>query len=442
VNCGESARSVIGDHLLASVPETDVCLDGGHALAEVGVFGFQRVDAVVFAFDFGFEVVDSFLLVGDACCLGFEVGLRLVEDRGYACAWIGRDDESPVPVPQAVAGREAYLDTILTPNHDSFDSEPAQQALERDRTITVSPIETPERDGETPSDAWHRVATDYGFESALGMPIRHDGVRFGILAVYADDATKVDEREQAALAEYADTIGYALTTAERKRSLLSSRPITVQVKLDASTVPMVAVADALPDAARIEIRSTVVRDDGTTLYVVDVANISVQTLETCATEVDSIRSRDADPESSPIRCEMVVSGPTPEDRLAAHGVQVNQTAVEDGVATLSLHVPVTERVSRVRDVLEPEYETVQVSKIWRGQDGTSPTSERELVAGLTDRQREVLRHALDVGYFERPRVTNATELAEHFDIARATLAQHLRAGERNVLAPLFASDNP
>ena len=45
--------SVIGDHLLASVPETDVCLDGGHALAEglvlgtdVGVFGFQRVDAV------------------------------------------------------------------------------------------------------------------------------------------------------------------------------------------------------------------------------------------------------------------------------------------------------------------------------------------------------------------------------------------------------------
>ena len=35
VNCGESARSVIGDHRLAGVPETDVCLDGGHALAAV-----------------------------------------------------------------------------------------------------------------------------------------------------------------------------------------------------------------------------------------------------------------------------------------------------------------------------------------------------------------------------------------------------------------------
>ena len=35
MNCGESARSVIGDHRLAGVPETDVCLDGGHALAAV-----------------------------------------------------------------------------------------------------------------------------------------------------------------------------------------------------------------------------------------------------------------------------------------------------------------------------------------------------------------------------------------------------------------------
>ena len=63
VNCGESARSVIGDHLLASVPETDVYLDGGHALMEVGVFGFQRVDAVVFAFDFGFVLYIKFVTV-------------------------------------------------------------------------------------------------------------------------------------------------------------------------------------------------------------------------------------------------------------------------------------------------------------------------------------------------------------------------------------------
>lgn len=49
----------------------------------------------------------------------------------------------------------------------------------------------------------------------------------------------------------------------------------------------------------------------------------------------------------------------------------------------------------------------------------------------------VLRHALDVGYFERPRGTNATELAEQFGLTRATVSQHLRSAQRKVFARLF-----
>ncbi|MCW8173720.1 GAF domain-containing protein [Natrialba swarupiae] len=30
----------------------------------------------------------------------------------------------------------------------------------------------------------HAVATDYGFETAAGVPIRYDGVRFGVLGVH------------------------------------------------------------------------------------------------------------------------------------------------------------------------------------------------------------------------------------------------------------------
>ncbi|MFC6974373.1 helix-turn-helix domain-containing protein [Halomicroarcula sp. GCM10025709] len=56
---------------------------------------------------------------------------------------------------------------------------------------------------------------------------------------------------------------------------------------------------------------------------------------------------------------------------------------------------------------------------------------------ITERQGEVLRHALDVGYFERPRETNATELAEHFGLSRATVSQHLRSAQRKVLAHVF-----
>jgi predicted DNA binding protein len=61
---------------------------------------------------------------------------------------------------------------------------------------------------------------------------------------------------------------------------------------------------------------------------------------------------------------------------------------------------------------------------------------------MTDRQREVLRHALDVGYFERPRGTTATELADHFGVARATVSQHLRAAQRKVFTRLFSGRDP
>ena len=38
---------------------------------------------------------------------------QLVEQRGYACAWIGSDGGDGRPVPRAAAGREAFLDALL-----------------------------------------------------------------------------------------------------------------------------------------------------------------------------------------------------------------------------------------------------------------------------------------------------------------------------------------
>jgi hypothetical protein len=54
-------------------------------------------------------------------------------------------------------------------------------------------------------------------------------------------------------------------------------------------------------------------------------------------------------------------------------------------------------------------------------------------AALTDRQREVVTTAHQLGYFERPRDANATEVAEHLDISRATFAEHLAAAQSKLL---------
>ncbi len=55
-------------------------------------------------------------------------------------------------------------------------------------------------------------------------------------------------------------------------------------------------------------------------------------------------------------------------------------------------------------------------------------------SSLTDRQRTVVREALDRGYYEWPRRIKSGELADSLDITRATLHEHLRKGERTLLS--------
>ncbi|AGN00628.1 Bacterio-opsin activator HTH domain-containing protein [Salinarchaeum sp. Harcht-Bsk1] len=59
---------------------------------------------------------------------------------------------------------------------------------------------------------------------------------------------------------------------------------------------------------------------------------------------------------------------------------------------------------------------------------------------LTDRQREVLGTAYEMGYYQYPRGANASEVAEALDICPSTLAEHLAAAQTKVLDDLLADD--
>ena len=54
--------------------------------------------------------------------------------------------------------------------------------------------------------------------------------------------------------------------------------------------------------------------------------------------------------------------------------------------------------------------------------------------GLTRRQREILERAVASGYYDYPRRTNLTELAEEMNISKATLCETLMAIESKVMA--------
>lgn len=56
---------------------------------------------------------------------------------------------------------------------------------------------------------------------------------------------------------------------------------------------------------------------------------------------------------------------------------------------------------------------------------------------LTDRQREVLETAFELGYFDVPRAASTDDVAAALDIDDSTVAEHLQRAEHNLLAELL-----
>jgi len=77
------------------------------------------------------------------------------------------------------------------------------------------------------------------------------------------------------------------------------------------------------------------------------------------------------------------------------------------------------------------YETAGVSPDLR-RLGSYRGHERPLDA-LTERQREVLRTAYEMGYYDVPRGASSEEIAAELDVDASTVAEHLQRAERNLL---------
>ena len=125
--------------------------------------------------------------------LGDTICTQLV-DSGYACAWIAVLDDDRGVVPLSTAGAADYLEAALTPGTRPADStEPTLRALDETNPVVDSLAATQETESE--SEDWLQIAADHGFRSVAAIPISHNGVYFGVLAVYSQ-LPAIDARER------------------------------------------------------------------------------------------------------------------------------------------------------------------------------------------------------------------------------------------------------
>jgi len=345
----------------------------------------------------------------------------------YDCVWVGTDEQSTGVVPQAVAGAEAYVDRMLDPGSDPGESgEPALRTLADGAPHTAVP--------EASDADWAEVACEFGFERAVAVPLTHDGESFGVLAVY--HRGPISEQQRTLLAEYGRTIGYALRSAAWRESLLSSGSVAVELVFTDDAVPLVSVTRHLTDA-RPSVLTVVPREE-TLLYVLRVRATDEPTLEGLETlaGVESVR-RTATRQG--IRCELAVSRPTPETVVADRGGRVVETALSGGDVSMTVAVPEDRDVRGLVESLEAEYPGTRLRSVRSSvpsADGDRPNP----LGALTDKQCQALELALYSGYFERPREHDASEVAERLGVSRQTFAQHLRAGQRNLLTRLLEDE--
>jgi DNA-binding CsgD family transcriptional regulator len=122
------------------------------------------------------------------------------------------------------------------------------------------------------------------------------------------------------------------------------------------------------------------------------------------------------------------------DAVEGFGCPIADVRAEEGSLVVTFHAV---DVSQVRDLvseLREEYDGVSLRSL--RQDGEESAASDAVIVErgkLTDRQREVLETAVEMGYYSYPKGANAGEVADALGISVSTLAEHLAAAQSKIL---------
>jgi PAS domain S-box-containing protein len=270
-----------------------------------------------------------------------------------------------------------------------------------------------------------------GAQENVTLPVEYEGITRGTLVANVDPSLEEEARSTELLAESADLLGYAIADEERRRALAAEKWVQVTLTVDSADTPLSrAVATA---GNPVTVTAILPHDDRDALCYL-VPDERDQFLEAARETPGIDRVRPMGDE----RVQAVVTDPCPGDIITDHGGELERARVEATTSIMTVRFPDGMSFDPVLEALSTQFSDVSISEFTT--DATQPDEDGDPLAGLTDRQREVLEVAYQSGYFEKPRSNDAAAVAETLGIARPTYDEILRAAHRNLLEELFGSD--
>jgi len=354
---------------------------------------------------------------------------RLAETDRYLFAWIATTEADP-PTPTAWAGIDAtYVDRLREEGRNTPELALVERCLEDRRDLLVrNALDDPNW------ERGRREALTYGYQTVLAIPLVDDDRAHGALVVHATVADAIGEGEREVLAELGETIGHAIRSVERTRSMLTDGRVELELRCSADRLLLNRLSTAL--GGELSLAGVVDREDGQLVYYVDgPATEGVDSLSERLATVDSASSVSGDG-SGPYE---IVASTTPfVEILREYDARLRSATTVDGETTFVVSLPRRVDSRALVEELDGRYPDTELLARRETTDGPSTTGiGRDLADVLTDRQLEALQTAHYSGFFEWPRESTGERLADAMDITPPTYHYHLRAAERKLVELAF-----
>jgi len=358
----------------------------------------------------------------------------LIEGESIVFAWIGDVSAGrDVVEPRVWAGAgDGYLDAVSLAT-DENTREPAIVAMDTgDPTLVSSIVDS------LTGEPWRKLALEYDFHSVVSVPVVYEDYTYGVLAVYADEPDAFGDRERSVFEELGQNIAHSIDAIEARQALRAQTLVELTLELDPTEAVLGRVARAA--GCRIEFEGLAATSDQEVRLFVHTDADPTAVTSVFEEFVDVREYRLVDDTDAGALFKITVAGDTLVSQMLHRGATPQSIRVSDGRMAVVVDVPtatdVRAFVEMVRETV-PEVELVGRRRIERE---TTTGPDRSVLAGLTDRQHEVLRTAYHAGFFEWPRTSTGEEVAEMLGLSQPTVNRHLRLGQQHISATLFDRD--
>lgn len=356
---------------------------------------------------------------------------QLREIEGVKLAWIGALTDSDALEPRTWAGDiPQYLDSADLDLGSS--DEPAVVAARSDDTVRVANTAT-----NLQREPWKRTALSHGVESAMALPIKAEGLNFGVLSVLAADRAAFAGRLADLLSVIATSVGETVHSIEQRQGIRASDTVEITFEIARDGHPLKRIAaDA---GCELGVTGVIPEPGDTCRLFLTVNGETPSHVQAVAERLSAVRNvmiatEDDDGGAIELHLEVPLLGV----ELNQYAVRITRLFATADSVRATLEVAHPQDVRGVAGAIRERYPSASLRA------KRTPTEEHSdydrLLAfrnSLTPRQREVVHMAYLNGYFESPRRCTGEELGEKLDISAQAVYQHIRAAERSLFDEAF-----